>query len=584
MLKPFASRSRVQVALLALYGLPLILLLWFVTNLGVNVPYWDEWSLVDLFKKAATYTLSWQDFWSQNNEHRVLFPKLVFIALAWCSSWNIKLELYTSIFLAALTFWAIHKLALFQSELRDRRIYFAGICTSICILSLVQWENWLWGYQLAWFLVNACFAIALLILVSRIADPWLKLAFAALCCFIASLSLAQGLLTWVAIIPALITSWRGQKIRQRVVSFCVWMGLFLACTYLYSIGYQKPTNHLDIYGYIRLPALAANYFFTLLGTPLLYQSKYASVLGLVIFISFIGFVVYYVKCFKSPVAERLSPWISLGLFTILFAIITTIGRTGLGIEQATSSRYTTVSILLLVALIQLGRVGCSELPPHLTRFAILPLSAPIGGALALLVLMSSIASIQTAEDFHARLVRGQSCLDIGIDKAPDSCLQQLYPDAASLKAAMKDLTQIGYRRPSAPIKFLAKPSQTYGYVDAPPESATQSLAVQRSCLNCGDIGLSGWAVLPKRGGSAQLVFLSYGDRDATFLTNAYVNSPSLDVAKSLGDSRYSRSRWGASFSPKLLPIGETVVKAWVYDPDDRQFVLLTGVRKLRVEE
>lgn len=584
MLKPLASISRAQIALWVLYGLPLLLLLWFVADLGVNVPYWDEWGLVELFRKTAAHTVGWQDLWAQNNEHRLLFPKIVFIVLAWLSNWNTKLESYTSIGLVILTFWAIHRLAYCQSELSDQRIYFSSIFTSICLFSLVQWENWLWGFQLAWFLVNACFAIALLVLTSRIGNAWLKLALASLLCFIASLSLAQGLLTWIAMIPALITSWRGRKTSQKITLFCAWIGLFLASAYLYSIGYQKPTNHLDIYGYIRLPLLAANYFFTLLGTPLLYQSKYAAIPGLVLFVSFIGFVGYYVRHINSPIADRLSPWVSLGLFTILFAGITTIGRTGLGIEQAASSRYITVSILLVISLIHLWRVGYSERHPRVASLAVFLKSTTVGGVLALLVLMASIAALPMAEDFHARLVRGQSCLDIGIEQTPDSCLQLLYPDVASLKAAVKDLTQIGFRQPSQPVTFLSQPSQTYGYIDAPPESATQSLAVQQNCLNCGDIGLSGWAILPDRHRSAQLVFISYGNPNATFLTNAYVNSPSLDVAKSLRDSRYARSRWGANFSPKLLPIGETLVKAWVYDPDDRQFVLLTGVRKLRVEE
>jgi hypothetical protein len=44
--------------------------------------------------------------------------------------------------------------------------HLANILTCMLVFSLVQWENWLWGFQIAWFLINACVAIAICLAVA----------------------------------------------------------------------------------------------------------------------------------------------------------------------------------------------------------------------------------------------------------------------------------------------------------------------------------------------------------------------------------------------------------------------------------
>ena len=49
-----------------------------------------------------------------------------------------------------------------------------------------------------------------------------------------------------------------------------------------------------------------------------------------------------------------------------------------------------------------------------------------------------------------------------------------------------------------------------------------------------------------------------------------------DVAKALGSEKYSKSGWSGNVSIDQLPIGDNVVKAWIYNKRTNQFIKLIG--------
>jgi len=86
------------------YLIPILTLIYFVSKFAVNVPFWDQWNLIALFEKNRTHQATFEDFLIQQNEHKMFFPKIIFVTFAFISRWNTKLEIYFSIFLALLTF------------------------------------------------------------------------------------------------------------------------------------------------------------------------------------------------------------------------------------------------------------------------------------------------------------------------------------------------------------------------------------------------------------------------------------------------------------------------------------------------
>jgi hypothetical protein len=578
---------RVPILLLAAYLIPPLSIFWFVVHYGVDVPYWDEWEFTELFKKVATGSASFQDFFALHNEHRIFFPKLVITGLAFISHLNLKYEMYANVLLGITAFFLICKISFNQSEKQDVNLHLANFFSGLVLFSFVQRENWTWGIGITWFMVNAGVVACIFFLSSGIRSPWKRLLLGAICCTIATFSLANGLISWIAVLPLLLLSVRESQAFKKIIS--VWILLFVASCCIYFIGYSRPTNHPDPFFFLKHLLTSANYFFTLLGSPLLYFSSFSSIFG---FLIFLNFGLFAVRCLRNPgskFTQNAGPWISLGLFTILSNLMTTIGRAGFGVEQAFSPRYNTVSVLLPIALIQLWRLVFSgHARSKLNQTSALGVSPGflgIGGILTFLVLIASINSLTASAKYRVDMLHGKACLEVVnyVERSPKSCLNLIYPDGNVVKERAKTLQQIGLRQFPQTITFVANPAKNYGYLDTP--STTDAPAIiGRGCINCDLVEAKGWAVLPDRAEPAQLVFLSYGSGTGTFFTSAYVNLDSPDIAKALQSDRFRKVRWAVKFAPDLLPLGETVIKAWVYDPDNKQFVKLNGAPKVRVEK
>jgi len=78
-------------------------MLGLITHYGVNVPFWDEWSLISFFQKAHDHALTFRDFLIQNNEHRIVFSKLIFLTLYRFGLWTPRAAMFSSLFLVVFT-------------------------------------------------------------------------------------------------------------------------------------------------------------------------------------------------------------------------------------------------------------------------------------------------------------------------------------------------------------------------------------------------------------------------------------------------------------------------------------------------
>lgn len=180
---------------------PAAIVLCLVLRFGVNVPYLDQWDLINLLAAMHNGGLGWDDVFRQHNEHRMVFPKLVMLGLASVTRWNIVVELMVSVALAAASLVVL--LALARPVLRQisplGRLW-AGFTLSAMLFSLAQWENWLWGWQIQWFLslLAAVSVIALATSSLRASQPWPHVAVAAVAAVVCQYSIASGVVAWVA--------------------------------------------------------------------------------------------------------------------------------------------------------------------------------------------------------------------------------------------------------------------------------------------------------------------------------------------------------------------------------------------------
>jgi len=566
------------------YLLPVTLLLWFVCNFSVNVPFGDEWALPVFFEKVALGSANFTDFFAQHNEHRMFFPKIIFIILAFSSKWDVRLEMYFSIFLAMVSFCAMYRIAANSQNQDSKLFHLFNIATCILIFSLVQRENWLWGFQVAWFLINTCVILAVFFLVvpTRLL-PSQRLYLSAICCFIASFSSAHGLLSWIALLPT-VASVQGSA-RQRKVRLSLWMALFFLSLFIYLIGYVKPSHHPDIFFFLKEPLIATTYLLTLLGNPIGKLIIPDVIFGLIIAATFVLFNIYYLKNYKSEFAHDAAPWLSLGWFATLFALMTTLGRAGFGVEQALSSKYTTGCVLLVISLLQIWRLLIYYERNWLQKNTYINYGCIyFVGIITAVFIANSSDAITQAEETWLQKTSAEACLEVvhfidkSISQQPNNCLNLLSPSVARLKEFADPLQRMGFRDFPRNITFTTQPVKIYGNIDNHPSTDNPVMLPKK-----GNIEISGWAIIPEQREQPKVVLLSY-DGSQSFFANAALDSYRPDVAKYLNSGLYQKSGWEVNVSQSSIPLRETVIKAWVYDPEHKQFVKLSGEVKIKVVE
>ncbi|MEG4348891.1 hypothetical protein QUA70_00995 [Microcoleus sp. LAD1_D5] len=564
-----------KIILFTLYLIPVLLLIGFVANFSVNVPVDDEWRLASLFEKIAAGNVTFNDFWALHSNHRIVFPKIIIAVLAFASRWNINYQLCLSIGLAAITFIAMYKLSSMQvKNVADDLWHLANILTCILLFSLVQHENWLWGFQLAWFLVNLCFVAAVYALVSNHKLlPNIRISIAAVFCLVASFSLAQGLLSWLSAIPA-VAAVEGNAApkRKRLI---VWMLLFATTCAVYSIDYH-PSRKASIISLLNKPLVVIDYFLSLLGSPIVRSPGISALVGLLIFANFLFLGFHFGR--KITEHREALPWLSIGLFSVLSALFITAGRAEFGAIQAIeSSRYTTNSILLLIALVQLGQLFVRGKIDTINRTYKFVYRVLAGLLIGIIIVNSQQAIAQTRS---ALLYKqgAQDCLQLinylepsaFFNNSPESCLRVLSKKTWLVREGAAIIDKIGWLKFAKNVDFISNTEKVYGYLDKP-QTSDKSLTVKQNDA----VKAAGWAVLPENLQQPHIVLLSVGEKKS-FFANAYVNLDSPDIAKSLKSELYNNARWAVDLSDNNLPIAQTEIKAWVYNPVDNQFVQLRG--------
>ncbi len=348
------SRRPTHVAyLLAL--LPLIFLLLVMVRFAVDVPFLDQWELVPLLDKWYRGSLSFRDLWAQHNEHRILFPRMIMLTLAWVSHWNTYLELETNVVFAVGIF-AAYALQIQATARRLTRPDLIGAIplASLAVFSITQYQNWLWGWQLQMFLNLFCVVAGLLVLANGAFD-WGRLALAVAFGVGATYAFANGPLYWPIGLAVVAVTTTG---RQRRAAVSVWVlvaALVLAGNYL---DYRKPEEHPPLGVVFNLPVQYAVYVLKylggigdpgILGQPSV-NGTVATLLGMAGLAAFV-WVLWLLPRRTAVELRTMLPYLAISLYSLGSALGTGIGRLGFGSDQALASRYCTMVTPFWVSLL-----------------------------------------------------------------------------------------------------------------------------------------------------------------------------------------------------------------------------------------
>lgn len=402
---------------------PGIFAVYFVKKFGVNIPVHDEWhfmSTVDAFYSGGHWQTALLDHYG---EHRIPIPKAIILGLAPFTKYNVKDEMYLSVFLmmaGAYLLWRLLK--------KTNAPLWLILPIGWLFLSTAQNQNLLVGWQFQIPLMNFFVLLTILLLSHeplRVRDQ----AAATVTAFGATFSFANGLLIWPVIV--LFVAYRKRSFRKALP----WLVLMIVAVILYIAGYH---------GFHRNPHdQTPDYFASMKHAPEIVLALYTSVAGnnfdsgnatigiiagVVLLLLLLLLVIAWRKRAASPTETTFdaAPWLALALFSLLSIGAIAGLRSMAWKEFATSSRYMTVTLFIPIAILVLGVDFLRRLPRSTAAFKI---AAAFAAIFVIAAVYAHARTIRTgwviADATHDQNMATLPCLR-SFRVAPVPCLANLY--------------------------------------------------------------------------------------------------------------------------------------------------------------
>ncbi|MEN6385836.1 MAG: hypothetical protein ABFD79_11660 [Phycisphaerales bacterium] len=337
--------------------LPIILIVIFVNLYGLKIPYQDEWEIVGAIEKMHNHSLTTADLWAQHNEHRIFFPRIIMLFSAKFSKWNISLELYANIIIA--TAILILLLSILKSTVENTP-RLLKLFTALIAFSMVQNENWAWGWQMQIFL--SAFGTILAVWAANKWQGQIKgLLTVIIGAVISSYSFNSGLGTFIAVLLIFLL-----QNKWKLIHILILIVVFAGAISLYYYNYRKPVLHPSLLFFADHPQLYLKYVFTCMGSSLAWNYSSAQLIAEISIIIIVCAIIFLWKMDRSKIS-MLAPWFALALYACITALAIGIGRSGLNSRQSMASRYTTITLYLPLCAIILFPYAAG-LITHLNKF------------------------------------------------------------------------------------------------------------------------------------------------------------------------------------------------------------------------
>jgi hypothetical protein len=582
-----------RVISLGLAILPALILAFLILKYSVNVPFWDQWGDPGfIFEKIQNGTLSFKDFFAQLNESRPFFPRFIFIGLAHLTKWDVRYEMLLIFLLACIVSFNIYRLSCLTLNNSPKTNLLILFFANLLIFVPLEWGNWFMGIQIIVFVPIICITTCLCLTFLPY-GMWLKLLICCCLSVISTFSYANGMLCWVMFLPALVlsSSWKGFRNKSQLL--ITWLVTFALNQYIYFYDYVKPGYHPSLAFTLGHPKEALIYFFAFLGSPLSGSNLIiAYSVGFLVFVLFISLSTYLFWRVRqeSSLLHRMSSWLILGAYSLLSAVITTLGRVGFGVEQALSTRYIVFSVFLTVAIIYLTVIVADDLKsqnwfgtdttsPTKNQYALnirkylSPILASLMTALVVLHLISSVHALQAIQVLQRDRLYAKSCL-IFFRYVSDDCIAlNLFPAVGVFRERVPLIDSLGLLEPNLAISPEIRQAesryiknQPYGWFD------------QFKKISDNQYFASGWAILPDKTQPADSVLLTYKDSQgkSIFFGLSPVKIARADIVKILKQDNYMNSGWSAAVSTQGLPNGKVEINAWAFDVNTGEAFQLGG--------
>jgi hypothetical protein len=546
--------------------LPSAALGYFIAVFGVNVVYWDEWDMVPLLERLNQGRLSFTDLFAQHNEHRAFFPTLLMLVTEKFTGFNTVVEMFLGWFL--LTLAAVLLLYVYWVKSHNNpKVLLFFLPASFLLFSFGQYESILWGIaSLAiYLLIFAVVATFALLEVGLRSTRSFTVALVA--AVVASFSQVNGLFVWPVGLLQILICGRGNR-RRALIWVITW--LIVTGAYFYGWASQQAIGEPSWSYAFEHPFEGMVYLFSLIGAPFSFDLKTAAAFGLAVFL--ISAVVLR-QAWRTKMLKAGGVFLSLILFTALSVLASTIGRSGFGVGQALSSRYTPVTSLGIVGLYLLAILVAQKSPGKerngtTKSGGLIAMNHRAAGVHALLaifligLILSYSGGWQEGANWRSSRELSAYVLKTYRIQSDESIQTYLYIDSVAVREDAEFLEQNGLNVFGEPtivtssLTFIG--SDTYFCLDTingQTVSQTASPVIIHPDLE-GTITITGWAVDKQANASARAVFITI-DGNLDLPTLYGVDRP--DVASALGNPHFEYSGYIATFSSLILPKGQHTI-------------------------
>lgn len=318
-----------------------ILLFYRIQKYSVDLPHWEEWTL--LLNTFMNYeSSSFLDLFWYGGEHIILIPKIFLFTLGIISDINFTV-FHLGNFLVYFTTYLILLRVLFQNiYVVHKKIFFIGIFFSILIFTHSPSGVYLWAMS-SYIFFNLLFAVLALYFCIYTKDHYIKILLSIICTICSVLSSFNGIILFIIIFIYFLFN-------SNIEKFPRVLGLFLSPIFLFFfIGiYQLHANHDNsshqiIFfknGIISFLKYILLYLGSVLSSGNIDYGIYLGLFGILISFYLFFVVLYYHINWKYHLF-----FILLYLYILGTAVITALAREkDFGFEQGLTDRYMIFSV------------------------------------------------------------------------------------------------------------------------------------------------------------------------------------------------------------------------------------------------
>jgi hypothetical protein len=210
-----------------------------VVRYGRNIPLAEDWTVVPAMTGHQPHFWSW--LWSQNNEHRLPLPRLVYLGLLRIVP-DFRVGMVFNVVVLGLV---SALLVLAARRVRGRTSIFDAFFP-VALLHLGNWENMFWGWQMQFVIATALVLVVLAVLVAgRVSMPPTTTLLAAGPLVLLPFVGGSSLLMVPAVVAGLgVMVLSGRSVASRRIFFASAAASVLLAG-VYFIGWKRPSWYPD---------------------------------------------------------------------------------------------------------------------------------------------------------------------------------------------------------------------------------------------------------------------------------------------------------------------------------------------------